>query len=328
MVHRTNLSRFPLLGSLTPGTTQHHEVALPGEALSEERWPVTTVAGSAPGPVLFINAGIHGGEYPAIETVICLGKSLRPEGLAGTVVLMPVVNLPAFWERSMFVCPVDNLNPNRVFPGDPNGTYTEQLIHALTSEFIARADLYIDLHGGDIVEALEPFAICQRGDQEANRKAAELAEAFGLPNLLVVDRPVQPAKGTLSFVAATELGVPAFIAEAGGVGQLEEEAVTLLTNGVFRVLGHLGMFEERVPTAAPSVRLTKFKWLYSEQAGMFYPTISTNDQVEVGQTVGTIGSLLGETIEEVTSPVAGRVLFLTTSPAVKEGGLLMGIGVT
>ncbi len=150
----TWLDRFPIFGELTAGTTQRHDVALPGRALANDHWPVTTVTGASPGPVILVTAGVHGGEYPAIEAAIRLTTSLDPAALRGTVVIMPVVNLPAFWSRSMFVCPIDGLNPNRMFPGHPDGSYSEQLVYALTTELIAHADAYIDLHGGDIVEDL------------------------------------------------------------------------------------------------------------------------------------------------------------------------------
>lgn len=319
---------IPILGVLERGATQRHTIALPGAALAEERWPVTTVTGARPGPTLFINAGVHGGEYPAVETVIRLGTHLNAAEIAGTVVLMPVLNLPAFRERSMFVCPVDNVNPNRVFPGDPDGTYSEQMTHALLNEFIVHADAYIDLHGGDIPEALVPFSICRRGSDRVEQRAMELARAFGLPYLLAVDRPVQPAKGTMSYVAAAERGVPGFIAEAGGVGQLQQDAVDLLTDGVRRVLAHLGMMAPVVSDAPPPTVLTRFDWLYSQNAGMFYPSVAVNDEVREDQEIGTVGSLFGETLETVVSPVTGRVLFLTINPAVRASGLLMGIGVS
>lgn len=319
--------RFPVLGELQEGTVQHHSVELPGSALTGTRWPVTTISGAAPGPVVLVTAGVHGAEYPSIECAIRLGKQTKPENLRGTLVILPVVNLPAFWERSMFVCPVDNQNPNRMFPGDPDGTYSEQLAHAITSELIARADYYIDLHGGDMVEALEPFSICRGGETQVDRTSEEMARAFGLENLLIIDRPVQEAKGDMTFVAAAQRGVPGFIAEAGGVGQLDEPSVKLLFDGVVRVLNHLEMADIDVEPA-PSPRVFHgFQWIYSESEGMFYTGVSVGDRVSAGQSVGRVGSLFGEEIEQIESPVDGRVLFLTTSPAVKREGLLMGIGI-
>lgn len=319
-------ARFPLLGELEPGNRQVHRAIFPVPALSNEPRTVISVTGKTSGPVVFINAGVHGGEYPAIETVIRLSQSLDPAEISGTVVLMPVINLPAFWTRSMFVCPVDSQNPNRLFPGDPDGSYSEQMVYALTNEFIARADCYMDLHGGDIVEDLIPFAICRRGDEQVDQKSLELARIFGLPYLLKIDRPIQVAKGSMSFVAGVERGVPSFIAEAGGVGRLQLDAVEQLTNGVLRVLNHLGVIHQDVAPAPKPTELNRFEWLYSENAGMFYPSVSIDEDVNEGQAVGRIGSLSGETLEQVRSPLSGRVLFTTTSPAVTQNGLLMGIG--
>lgn len=321
-------ARLPLLGELTIGSRQRHLVTLPGAALNDEPRVVITVAGAKPGPMLFVNAGVHGGEYPAIETVIRLGKTLDPATIAGTVVLMPVLNLPAFRTRTPFVCPVDNVNPNRVFPGDPNGSYSEQMTHAIVHEFVARADAWLDLHGGDIPEALVPFSICRGGDEPVDVKSLDLARAFGLPYVLAVKRPVQVAKGSSSYVAGAERGVPSVLAEAGGVGQLQEEAVELLMNGIRRVMRHLGML---APCAEESggestTVFTAFEWLYAKHSGMFYPRVSAGDLLTKDQVVGTIGDLFGDELEVLRSPATGRVLFLTVNPSVAEGGVLMGIG--
>jgi predicted deacylase len=319
---------IPILGSLLAGTRQRHLVTLPGAALTDEPRPVVTITGANPGPVLLVGAGVHGGEYPAIEAVIRLARELDPDDIAGTVLLMPVLNLPAFRSRSMFVCPVDNVNPNRVFPGDPTGSYSEQMTHALVHEFIAYADAYVDLHGGDIPEALIPFSICRQGDADADRRSKELALAFGLPYVLTVSRPIQQAKGSSSYVAAAEIGVPAMLAEAGGAGQLQEDAVTLLTDGVRRVLRHLKMSNQSVSDVAAPAVLTAFDWIYSSNAGMFYPQVAAGDVVQQGAEIGTVGSLFGDTLETVIAPVTGRILFLTINPAVSAGGLLMGVGVS
>ncbi len=182
-------TRFPLLGALEPGTRRQELFAWPGPALADERWPITAICGARPGPCLLVTAGVHGGEYPAIETAIRLSRVIDPATLAGTLVIIPVVNLPAFRERQMFTCPIDGLNPNRLFPGDPQGTFSDQMVYALTEQFIAHADVYIDLHGGDIPEDLVPFTICRRDDSAAAKRSIELATVFGLENLLAIDRP-------------------------------------------------------------------------------------------------------------------------------------------
>ena len=365
------MKKIPIFGELKAGSMQRHMIKLPGAALAkDEPRPVITVTGAKPGPMLFVNAGVHGGEYPAIEAVIRLSTTLDPKRISGTVVLIPVMNLPAFRTRTPFVCPVDNVNPNRVFPGDPSGSYSEQMTHALINEFVVHADAYIDLHGGDIPEALVPFVICRHGEDDVAKKSKSIAMAFGLPYVLTVSKPVQPSKGQSSYAAAAEQGVPSILAEAGGVGQMQEEAVATLMRGVINVMRHLKMIaadtaatteqkqKSQIPgstsqansksktkktagsavattnrdagetpaTTEESKVLTKFEWLYTKNAGMWYPNIVAGDSVKKGQQIGRVGDLFGDVLEKIISPVDGVVLFLTINPSVLDNGLLMGIG--
>jgi uncharacterized protein len=336
MVSEFDLLRMnpPILGELKVGTTQRHLIKLPGEALAkDEPRPVISITGAKPGPVLFVNAGVHGGEYPAIEAVIRLSKTLDPKKISGTVILMPVLSLPSFRTRTPFVCPIDGVNPNRVFPGDPTGSYSEQMTHALINEFVIHADAYVDLHGGDIPEALVPFVICRAGDDAVSKKSKAIASVFGLPYVLTVSKPVQPSKGQSSYAAAAEKGVPSILAEAGGVGQMQEDQVQLLVDGVTNVLKHLKMIEvedrgeKTEDRKAKSNVLTKFEWVYAKRAGMWYSRIGPGDHVKKGKEIGHVGDLFGDTLEKIISPVDGVVLFLTINPSVLENGLLMGIGV-
>ena len=147
-----------------------------------------------------------------------------------------------------------------------------------------------------------------------------------------ISKPVQPAKGSSSYAGAAEKGIPAILAEAGGVGQMQEDQVELLVNGVKRVMKHLGIVEagDRGPKTEDrkekSKVLTKFEWVYTKQAGMWYPKVAAGDAVNKGIEIGRVGDLFGDVLEKITSPVDGVVLFLTINPSVLENGLLMGIG--
>ena len=175
-------------------------------------------------------------------------------------------------------------------------------------EFISHADAYIDLHGGDIPEDLVPFVISRAGDGAVDQKSKEMAMAFGLPYVLTVSKPVQVAKGLSSYAGAAENGVPAILAEGGGVGQLQEDAVEMLVNGVVRVMKQLGMMaadgganaERRI--TEPKV-LTAFEWVYSKHAGMWYSRVKAGDVLKKGQEMGTVGDLFGDTLETVIAPV-------------------------
>lgn len=353
-----------ILGELKAGTMKRHMIKLPGEALAkDEPRPVISICGAKPGPTLFVNAGVHGGEYPAIEAVIRLSQTLEAKKISGTLILMPCLNLPAFRSRTPFVCPIDNVNPNRVFPGEPEGSYSEQMTHALIHEFVVHADAYIDLHGGDIPEALVPFSICSGTGGAVNAAASDVAArskamaiAFGLRYVLTVSKPVQPSKGhragaggLSSYAAAAQEGIPSILAEAGGVGQMQEDQVDLLVNGVRDVMSHLGMLDKseirisKSETNSKSKRkqksaaetavgtrstvLTRFEWVYTKHAGMWYPKVAPGDHLKKGEQIGHVGDLFGDVLEKIISPLNGVVLFLTINPSVLENGLLMGIGV-
>jgi hypothetical protein len=127
--------------------------------------------------------------------------------------------------------------------------------------------------------------------------------------------------------AAARAGVPAIIAEAGGCGRLEESVVALLVDGVRNVLRSLGMLPGPVGTR-PDMRLVGGnEWMYTGVEGWWEPAVDAGDEVEANTVLGRVRSLHGDELEEIRAPRDGVVLFLTTSPAVAEKGLLLGLGV-
>jgi predicted deacylase len=293
-------------------------------ALSGLELPSFAATGEADGPHVCLLAGIHGCEYPSIAAVIRFMSGPGARLLGGRVTAAPIVSVPSFRARSPFVMPEDGKNLNRCFPGDPDGTFSDVLAHFVFEELIAPSEVLLDLHGGDLVEALEPFALYDASP--VDERARELAIAYGLPYIVRSAPEQAPISGTTSSAAAAA-GIPAVIAEAGGCGLLEESAVRLHLDGLENVFRLLGMLpgEPRPPTA--DLRsVGRFVWLRSGEEGWWEPSVRPGQVVEAGAPLGTVRNLFGDEAQLVTAPEAGVVLFLTSSPAVAADGLLLGLG--
>jgi uncharacterized protein len=287
--------------------------------------PLVEVSGASDGPLLTVLAGVHGCEYASMAAVRRWLRGLGARDLHGRVRAVPVLNLPAFRARAPFVVPQDGKNLNRCFPGDKSGSLAERLAHDTFTQLITGSDALIDAHCGDLVEALQPFAMYDAGPAED--RARDLATAYGLPYVIRQERgPDRTVAGSTS-AAAADVGIPAIIAEAGGCGLVEEAAVRLHMAGLDRVLTALGMADVPVSPAPEPVGLSGFAWLYSASAGWWEPIVGPGDAVTQGHVIGTISSLDGaDVLETITTPVSGVIMFLTSSPAVAQQGLLLGIG--
>src|SRR5262249_38302035 len=88
--------------------------------------PVAVVHGARPGPVLAVVAGAHGSEYASIIAVEELIGGVNPADISGTLILLPIVNVPSFEKIVPHVNPVDGKSMNRFYPGNPNGSQTER----------------------------------------------------------------------------------------------------------------------------------------------------------------------------------------------------------
>jgi uncharacterized protein len=299
-------------------------VRSPHPALAGLEWPVFDARGRTGGPHLTLIAGIHGGEYSSIAAVVRIMRGLDTSELRGTITAVPVVSLTSFRARSPFVVPEDGKNLNRSFPGDPEGSFAEVLAHHVVETWFRGSDAILDLHGGDMVEALEPFSLF--GASSAEERARAMAIAFGLPYLLR-EEPSGGPGGGMTTDAAGALGIPAVIAEVGGCGLLEEEAVAWHVEGVGNVLRSLGMLPgDPLPPRRPIRQVAHFVWPRSREAGWWQPAVGPGDEIPAGGLVGTIHDLFGDEVERVTSDDAGVALFVTSSPAVAADGLLAGIG--
>jgi predicted deacylase len=296
--------------------------------LARYHWPYFAVSGAQPGVRFLLTAGIHAAEYTGILAAIRLGRSLDPAHVCGTVVILPLLNVPGFYERSIYINPEDNQNLNRAFPGRPDGTWSERFAHHLLNDVVLHFERDMDLHAGDMIEDLEPFVgFRETGQAEVDRLSREMLNAYGGARWATRAASTGDRAGML-YGAAAELGVPAILAESGRCGLVEEEAIQRHVDGVLNIWRTLGLLVDQPPrTVTPPHLLSRADWLRADHEGIFLCRVRPSDHVTAGQVLGEMVDLLGNHLTHVTSPADGVVLFTVTSPAIKRGGLLLSVGV-
>jgi predicted deacylase len=289
--------------------------------VAEVELPIFLVNGRQQGPTLVVTAGVHGAEYAGIAAALQVGRELLADELRGQVIVVPVVNTAAFWSRLVYVSPLDGKNLNRVFPGSREGTPSEVLAHWVFEHVIRQADYYIDLHGGDLIEALNPYTNYYRtGTEEVTKNSLQLARVFGIPMIKGSDM-----KGS-ACASAAEAGIPSILAESGGQGIWTAQDVARHVNGIGRLMLHLQMLEGGEPDPVPITVLSQSTTLRSGCDGFWYPAAKVGDIVSRGEHLGQVTDFAGNVLQLVTSPMDGSVLYVVSSLAIHRAEPLVSVG--
>ncbi|HYM25531.1 MAG TPA: M14 family metallopeptidase [Vicinamibacterales bacterium] len=291
--------------------------------------PVAVVHGAAPGPVLAVVAGSHGSEYASIVAVQELIGTVRPADVAGTLVLVPIVNIPSFDKITPHVNPTDNKSMNRFYPGTANGTQTDRASYAITKEVVEKCDHLIDLHGGDLDENLRPYSYWTvTGNQKQDDFSKRMVLAFGLDHIIVSrDRPKDPNASRFLENTASTRGKPSFTAEAGRSGPVDGKDVDALVRGVRGVMGYLKMTKQAALPVKNPTWVEPIVTVSAERDGVFRPAVDRDAHVTRGAKLGSVTDYLGRRIQDVTAPEAGIIMFVRALPSLKKGDTIASIGV-
>jgi len=291
--------------------------------------PVAVVHGAKPGPVLAVVAGSHGSEYASIIAVEDLIGVVNPANVSGTLILVPIVNIPSFERITPHVNPTDNKSMNRYYPGDPKGTQTDRASYMMTKEVVSKCDHLIDLNGGDLDENLRPYSYWTvTGNQKQDDFSKAMVLAFGLDHIIIsADRPKDPKASRYLENTASTMGKPSFTAEAGRSGPVEAADAKMLTDGVLHVMGHLKMTAERAAPVANPVWVEKVVTIAAEHDGVFRPSVNRDAHVTKGAKIGAITDYLDRPVQEIVAPDTGIILFVRAVPSLKKGDTLANVGV-
>lgn len=293
--------------------------------------PYYVIAGESDGPVLCITSGVHGTEYPGIGANLKLYAEIQPKDLAGTIIGVPQCNFASFQAKQPFVNPLDGKNLNDTFPGCAEGTITERLCHILVHEFAAKAQYHIDMHSGDSIEWLHPYAFyhINKENPKVTEVSRTLAKAYGLDYVSYTETDGDGATDKGNFYAAvSELDIPSIQPEIGGIGLIENATKMLHYNGARNILIHLGMLAGVKKENSAQQELSCFYRLKSEFDGIFHCFVTPGEKIEKGRHLATITDYHGQEIyKEFYAEEDCVVLWVMSTFATRKGDNLMAIGV-
>jgi predicted deacylase len=315
--------------SAARGTVGRGAIEVPAGADAALSIPVAVVNGAKPGPVLAVVSGAHGTEYASIIAVERLIQQLDPQAVRGTVILVPLVNVPSFEQKIAHVNPIDGKSMNRFYPGKADGTQTERASLAMTKEVVEKSDHLIDLHGGDIDESLRPYSYWTKtGNEKQDAISREMVLAFGLDTIIIsADRPKDPAASRYLENTASTRGKPSITAEAGHAGTVDAGDVKALVDGCVNVMRYLKMMDGPPAMVESPVWIERIASITSDVNGIFYPLVTRGTYVQKGMKVGYVTDYLGKTLLEARAPESGVVLFVRAVPSMTKGETIANIGV-
>ncbi|OCX21586.1 succinylglutamate desuccinylase [Mesorhizobium hungaricum] len=243
------------------------------------------------GPTALLVAGNHGDEYEGQIALANLARTIRPDQVAGRLIILPALNFPAV-AAGRRVSPVDEGNLNRLFPGDASGSPTEMIAHYVSEILIPMADLVVDLHSGGRSLDYVASALVRPGQTpEEHASLLALMQSFAAPVSFVSDGT--GGGGLMTLAAAAQLrGALALTTELGGGATLSREGLALAEAGLKRVLKDHGLLPNVAVEAAPQTRFMTVKghsaFVYAHERGVFEPAAELGEEVESGQVAGHI----------------------------------------
>jgi uncharacterized protein len=216
-----------------------------------------------------------------------------------------------------------------VAPGRPDGTITELIAHTLFSEILSLSTHHIDCHGGDLGEALWPYAAYRMtGNPELDRKGEAMARCWspGVVALFREGTPLIPS-GTVTTEAAKR-GVASILGECGSDNGLDPADVRTHIHGITNVMRYLGMLAGDPEVAAGQlVGIDQFV-LHARRGGLVRLSAAVGQTIEKGETLGEIWDVFGDVVETLLAPARGLVRLVWTRKVVNSGDALLKCWVT
>lgn len=301
-----------------PGTIRHYWLRLASDGMGNPMLvPLMVARGKEEGPTLGLTAAIHGDELNGINVIQRLFADIDVAELRGTVVAIPVVNIPGFNRQQRFFA--DGSDINHLMPGKENGNASQVYAYRLVNRFLKYVDYLLDLHTASRGR-VNSYYVRADMSQETTRKLALLQNPQ-----LIVHNP--PNDGTFRGTADA-LDIPAITLEVGNPGVYQKKLIRSGLVGIHNVLSHLGMTDdEEVPPQLPTILCRKSYWLYTETGGLLQVHVDLLQRVKKGDLIASLRNVFGGLTQEYHAPEDGVVIGKSTSPVNQSGGRILHLGI-
>lgn len=267
------------------------------------------------GPVVFVTAALHGDEINGCGAIRQLIQDEEFQLIRGSIVLVPVLNLPAFERHSRYL--PDRRDLNRSFPGTVDGSLASRMAHAIFNEIVTRCDYGIDLHTAAVRRTNYPTVRGDLTDPEVRR----IAESFGSEVIINGKGPKNSFRRE-----ACKAGCPTIIMEGGEVWKVEPGIVETAVRGIKNVLCELHMLNSQVEKPPYQIVIEKSKWIRAERGGFLQFHIQPGNIVKKGQPLTTNTTILGEEQGTLHAPFNGVVMGMTSLPSISPGEPICNLG--
>ena len=304
-------------GRVDPGETQNLRYTVTETYLGDPvRMPVTVVNGERPGPTAFLSAAAHGDELNGVEVVREVAHEWNLADLCGTLVCMPVLNVPGFIAQQRYL-PIYDRDLNRSFPGDPDSTSAKRMAHSIFHNFIEPCDFGLDFHTSTRGRTNMLHVRADMG----NTRVARLARAFG--SNVIIDK--EGPEGTLRR-AAKDTDTPSITIEMGEAHRFQREFIDPALDGVRSVLAEFGMLESAT-VAWPGWRTiisgtAEKTWIRADAGGLVDMRADRGDLVHEGEVIATIANPFKTDDTVVEAPFTGLLVGVLENPLVYPGNPL------
>jgi len=299
---------------------------------AEVNVPLMIVRGLEEGPVLWINAGVHGEEVSGIFAIHKLFNSIDINTLKGTLIATPGCNPLALRGCNKFT-PEDQLDMDQQFPGRKDGWLSEQMAYHFFNEVKEHADYLIDLHAMGGVNAV-PYTIFKSVsgvDDNINEASRQLALLMGIDFNCYVD--LTTAKGELpgAVLGALDIqcvinNIPAIMVELGAGNRILWDNVASVADGLKNVMYYLGMLNGEVVHFSDQKIITKRNFPCSHRGGLVVSDFKPGQKLTKGTCIAKIIDFLGNELESMVAEQDIYLLGVLENPMVHSGKIVAAVG--